>query len=184
MFFIYCKTFFYKVEPFLVQADANLYGSHPFYIVQEEDGLAHGVFLLNSNAVGTYWHPGNLFGVYNLYVCATVWHGLFRGDFTADPCSHLGGYWRNPGSLYFPGSWSWMCNTTVPEGDWYAFYLIFMHLFPHFKKVFEGYLIFSQGIPWCLRTGHWAFICVAGVTLHQKQPGRLHSECIVQNFQW
>uniref|UniRef100_A0A3Q0T6M1 Lysosomal alpha-glucosidase n=1 Tax=Amphilophus citrinellus TaxID=61819 RepID=A0A3Q0T6M1_AMPCI len=32
-------------------ADANLYGSHPFYIVQEEDGLAHGVFLLNSNAI-------------------------------------------------------------------------------------------------------------------------------------
>lgn len=36
-----------------LQADANLYGSHPFYIVQEEDGLAHGVFLLNSNAIGT-----------------------------------------------------------------------------------------------------------------------------------
>lgn len=36
-----------------LQADANLYGSHPFYIVQEEDGSAHGVFLLNSNAIGT-----------------------------------------------------------------------------------------------------------------------------------
>lgn len=35
------------------QADANLYGSHPFYIVQEGDGMAHGVFLLNSNAIGT-----------------------------------------------------------------------------------------------------------------------------------
>ncbi|TNM97353.1 hypothetical protein fugu_015509 [Takifugu bimaculatus] len=33
--------------------DANLYGSHPFYIVQEGDGMAHGVFLLNSNAIGT-----------------------------------------------------------------------------------------------------------------------------------
>lgn len=39
----------------LVQANANLYGSHPFYIVQEGDGMAHGVFLLNSNAIGTDW---------------------------------------------------------------------------------------------------------------------------------
>lgn len=38
----------------LVQAGANLYGSHPFYIVQEGDGMAHGVFLLNSNAIGTF----------------------------------------------------------------------------------------------------------------------------------
>uniref|UniRef100_A0A673C8T8 Lysosomal alpha-glucosidase n=1 Tax=Sphaeramia orbicularis TaxID=375764 RepID=A0A673C8T8_9TELE len=38
-------------------ADANLYGSHPFYIVQEEDGFAHGVFLLNSNAVEVVLQP-------------------------------------------------------------------------------------------------------------------------------
>lgn len=46
-----------NVDTLFLQADANLYGSHPFYIVQEEDGLAHGVFLLNSNAVGTdrFW---------------------------------------------------------------------------------------------------------------------------------
>ncbi|XP_017277311.1 lysosomal alpha-glucosidase isoform X1 [Kryptolebias marmoratus] len=38
-------------------ADANLYGSHPFYIVQEEDGSAHGAFLLNSNAVEVTLQP-------------------------------------------------------------------------------------------------------------------------------
>ncbi|XP_038163651.1 lysosomal alpha-glucosidase [Cyprinodon tularosa] len=38
-------------------AGANLYGSHPFYIVQEEDGLAHGVFLLNSNAMKVVLQP-------------------------------------------------------------------------------------------------------------------------------
>ncbi|XP_076020739.1 lysosomal alpha-glucosidase [Genypterus blacodes] len=37
--------------------DANLYGSHPFYIVQEEDGLAHGVFLLNSNGIEVMLQP-------------------------------------------------------------------------------------------------------------------------------
>ena len=43
----------------LLQANANMYGSHPFYLVQEGGGLAHGVFLLNSNAMGTQ-HPFSL----------------------------------------------------------------------------------------------------------------------------
>ncbi|XP_068605748.1 lysosomal alpha-glucosidase [Brachionichthys hirsutus] len=55
-------------------ANANLYGSHPFFIVQEGDGLAHGVFLLNSNAIEVMLQPTPaltwvaLGGILDLYV--------------------------------------------------------------------------------------------------------------------
>ena len=35
----------------------NLYGSHPFYLAMENDGLSHGVFLKNSNPMEVVLQP-------------------------------------------------------------------------------------------------------------------------------
>ncbi|XP_034750914.1 lysosomal alpha-glucosidase [Etheostoma cragini] len=82
-------------------ADANLYGSHPFYIVQEEDGLAHGVFLLNSNAIEVILQPTPALtwvaigGVLDLYV--------FLGP---DPQSVIHQYLQVIGYPMMPPYWS------------------------------------------------------------------------------
>ncbi|XP_043570742.1 lysosomal alpha-glucosidase-like [Chiloscyllium plagiosum] len=53
---------------------ANLYGSHPFYLVMEEDGKAHGVFLFNSNAKDVLLQPApaltwrTIGGIFDFYV--------------------------------------------------------------------------------------------------------------------
>ncbi|KAM3598379.1 uncharacterized protein V6R79_017239 [Siganus canaliculatus] len=82
-------------------ADANLYGSHPFYLVQEEDGLAHGVFLLNSNAVEVMLQPTPALtwvaigGILDLYV--------FLGP---DPQSVIRQYLQVIGYPMMPPYWS------------------------------------------------------------------------------
>ncbi|XP_037648431.1 lysosomal alpha-glucosidase isoform X1 [Sebastes umbrosus] len=81
--------------------DANLYGSHPFYIVQEEDSMAHGVFLLNSNAIEVMLQPTPALtwlaigGVLDLYV--------FLGP---DPQSVLRQYLQLIGYPMMPPYWS------------------------------------------------------------------------------
>ncbi|AWP18876.1 putative lysosomal alpha-glucosidase [Scophthalmus maximus] len=82
-------------------ADANLYGSHPFYIVQEEDGLAHGVFLLNSNAIEVMLQPTpaltwvSMGGILDLYI--------FLGP---DPQSVIRQYLQVIGYPMMPPYWS------------------------------------------------------------------------------
>jgi len=37
--------------------DKNLYGAHPFYLMMENDGLSHGVFLKNSDPIDVILQP-------------------------------------------------------------------------------------------------------------------------------
>lgn len=60
------------------------------------------------------------------HFCCEIWpklswlECLFRGDIAANPCTHLGSSWRDPGSVRFPGSWPSKCCTSVPPGDRYV----------------------------------------------------------------
>ncbi|XP_041720299.2 LOW QUALITY PROTEIN: lysosomal alpha-glucosidase [Coregonus clupeaformis] len=81
--------------------DANLYGSHPFYMVQEGDGKAHGVFLLNSNAMEVVLQPSPALtwvavgGILDLYI--------FLGP---DPQSVVRQYLQVIGYPMMPPYWS------------------------------------------------------------------------------
>ncbi|XP_030645548.1 lysosomal alpha-glucosidase [Chanos chanos] len=80
---------------------ANLYGSHPFYLVQEGDGQAYGVFLLNSNAMEVVLQPTPALtwittgGILDLYI--------FLGP---DPHMVIQQYHRVIGYPMMPPYWS------------------------------------------------------------------------------
>lgn len=67
---------------FSLQESFNLYGAHPFYLLMEEGGDAHGVFLLNSNAMGRCpWGPGRACPwrmTQQMGTDGSCWSGRFR----------------------------------------------------------------------------------------------------------
>uniref|UniRef100_W5L3G3 Alpha glucosidase 2 n=1 Tax=Astyanax mexicanus TaxID=7994 RepID=W5L3G3_ASTMX len=79
----------------------NLYGVHPFYLLMESDGLAHGSFLLNSNAMDVVLQPApaltwrTIGGILDLYV--------FVGP---DPSSVVGEYLEVVGKPAMPIYWA------------------------------------------------------------------------------
>ncbi|KAI4903325.1 hypothetical protein NFI96_015943 [Prochilodus magdalenae] len=79
----------------------NLYGVHPFYLLMEADGLAHGSFLLNSNAMDVVLQPApaltwrTIGGILDLYV--------FLGP---DPGSVVGEYLEVIGKPAMPPYWA------------------------------------------------------------------------------
>ncbi|XP_040043282.2 lysosomal alpha-glucosidase [Gasterosteus aculeatus] len=79
----------------------NLYGAHPFYLAMEEGGDAHGVFLLNSNAMDVVLQPApaltwrTIGGILDFYV--------FLGP---DPASVIGQYVEVVGYPAMPVFWA------------------------------------------------------------------------------
>ncbi|GAM26305.1 hypothetical protein SAMD00019534_094800, partial [Acytostelium subglobosum LB1] len=78
----------------------NVYGSHPFYLNLNPNGDAHGVFLLNSNAMDIVMQPNSLTykvvgGVFDFY--------FFMGP---SPASVIQQYTQVIGTPYMPSYWS------------------------------------------------------------------------------
>ncbi|MCI4393474.1 hypothetical protein PGIGA_G00157810 [Pangasianodon gigas] len=79
----------------------NLYGVHPFYLLMETDGLAHGSFLLNSNAMDVVLQPApaltwrTIGGILDLYI--------FLGP---DPSSVVSEYVEVVGKPAMPVYWA------------------------------------------------------------------------------
>ncbi|XP_015511679.1 lysosomal alpha-glucosidase-like [Neodiprion lecontei] len=92
-------TMFNKDQPPTEQA--NLYGSHPFYIVIEDSGDCHGVLFLNSNAMDIILQPApaitfrTIGGILDFY--------FFMGPTPADV---LRQYAEIVGKPFFPPYWS------------------------------------------------------------------------------
>ncbi|CAL1679999.1 unnamed protein product [Lasius platythorax] len=92
-------TLFNKDQP--PTENANLYGSHPFYIVVEDSGMAHGVLFLNSNAMDVILQPTpaitfrTIGGIFDIY--------FFLGPTPADVVKQ---YSEIVGKPFMPPYWS------------------------------------------------------------------------------
>lgn len=73
--------------PWLSQYKKNSYGVHPYYMALEGDGNAHGVLLLNSNAMGKSqaYSP-----------CSSI-----------NSCDHIFGIWNITRNKVSPGQGKW-----------------------------------------------------------------------------
>ncbi|XP_031835185.1 lysosomal alpha-glucosidase isoform X2 [Nomia melanderi] len=92
-------TLFNKDQPPVEKA--NLYGSHPFYLVVENSGKSHGVLLLNSNAMDVILQPSpaitfrTIGGIFDIY--------FFLGPTPADVIKQ---YSKIVGKPFLPPYWS------------------------------------------------------------------------------